>query len=103
MQTFEDALNELHLLLNQPGTSRDAVDSALRLLQHLNKCIVIKVQRYPAPPADEGGMMFQPSNLFIRFVAAFRAGDWPQVFIIEHEAIAPIQSTALTESAFVYI
>ncbi len=87
-KSFVDVANNLRLLLDKPGCPSDAIDSAARLIQRLDKCLFVKPQRSSALVARDCNILLQPSDLFLRYVAAFRAGDWPLVSIIEHEAIS---------------
>jgi hypothetical protein len=84
--SFNEEAETLLSLLSQPTCPRDAVDSAAKLIQRLDKCLFVKVQVGTAPLASEGYVILQPSDLFLRYMAAFRARDWPLVSIIEHEA-----------------
>jgi hypothetical protein len=88
-ESLEDALKELSFLLNQPGIPQDCIDSAIRFLDCRGQCFVIKLKRFSASIATESGMIVQPSNRLVRFIAAFRAHDWHRVSIIEHEATHP--------------
>jgi hypothetical protein len=82
---FLDALEELVLLIRQNGNTREPVDSALRVFEHIDKCVVTKLQLISAPITDDGGSAFQPSDLFKHYISAVRARDWPLVNVIEHE------------------
>jgi len=82
---FSDALEELALLLRQNGSPGDAVDSALRVFEHIDKCIVTKLQNMSAQITDDGESAFQPSDLFSHYISAVRARDWPLVSVIEHK------------------
>jgi hypothetical protein len=82
---FLDALEELVLLLSQNGNPREAIDSALQVFEHIDKCVVTKLQPMSAPITDDGGSAFQPSDLFGHYISAVRARDWPLVSVIKHE------------------
>ena len=45
----------------------------------LDKCLFVKPQSGLTNVAPEPSILLQPSNLFLNFVAAVRAQDWPQV------------------------
>jgi hypothetical protein len=85
-KSFVEAANALALLLDQPGCPRNVADSAARLIQHMGKCVFVKPQVGVAAGASEASVLLQPSDLFLRFVSAVRAKNWPLVSIIEHEA-----------------
>jgi hypothetical protein len=82
---FLDALEELVLLLHQNGNPREAIDSALQVFEHIDKCVVTKLQPMSAPITDDGGSAFQPSDLFRHYISAIRARNWPLVSVIKHE------------------
>jgi len=92
---FLDALEELlALLLHQNGNPREAIDSALQVFEHTDKCVVTKLQLMSAPITDDGENAFQPSDLFSHYVSAVRARDWPLVSVIEHEICSYQESSS---------
>jgi len=82
--SFQAAVEDLLSLMSQPTTPARYIDGAYEVFDHLDKCLFVKVEKYPAPLTDDGVGMLQPSDLFLRYMAAFRAGDWPLVGVIEH-------------------
>lgn len=84
--SFNETAESLLLLLSEPGCPSNAIDIAARLVQHVDKCLFVKLKGGSASGASEHDLLLQPSDLFLRFVAAFRAKDWPLIRVIEHEA-----------------
>lgn len=82
--SFIRDLEELNLL-RQHGCPRDCFDGVSELLNCLPKCLIVKTQFSPTFSASDDFGIIQSSDLFKRYMAAFRARDWPQVRIIEHE------------------
>jgi hypothetical protein len=80
-----EAFEELRLLLEQPSCPGGATDSFLQMIQHLDKCVRVKLAYETAARTGKATIVLEPTNLFARFMTAFRAGDWPLVSIIEHE------------------
>ncbi len=87
-KSFVSLANELSVLLRKPGIPFHILDSATRLIQHVDKCLFVKPQIDLADFAPEASVLLQPSDLFVRYVAAIRASNWPLVSVIEHEAIS---------------
>ena len=87
-KSFFDAASELRRLIEEVGIPHEAIRSAARLLQRLDKCLFVKPQIGVAHTAPEACVLLQPSDLFIRYVAAVRTNDWPLVSVIEHEAFS---------------
>jgi hypothetical protein len=85
-KSFVEAVESLGLLLRKPGCPSECVDSASRLLKRLDKCLFVKPEVSLAAVAPEPSVILQPSDLFLSYLAAFRACDWPRVRVIEHEA-----------------
>jgi hypothetical protein len=83
--SFQAALEDLLSLMSQPTTPPRCIDGAFEVFDLLGKCLFVKVKKHPAPLTDDGVGILQPSDLFLRYVAAFRAGDWPLVGVIEHD------------------
>jgi hypothetical protein len=84
VQPFLNLFGNLRLLLNQPGIPCGAADSALQLIKHLNKCFRVKLVYKSVVRTGKATIVLEPTDLFIVFVTAFRARDWPQVSVIEH-------------------
>lgn len=76
---------ELRLLLKQTGCPRSAADSYLQLIQCLDKCVRVKFAYESTVGTGKATIVLEPSDLFTRFMSAFRAYDWPLVSVIEHE------------------
>lgn len=87
--SFQTVLEELVSLMSKPGVPRCYVDGAFELFNMVGKCLFVKVEKYPAPFTDDGVSILQPTDLFLHYVAAFRARDWPKVGVIEHEIRSP--------------
>jgi hypothetical protein len=90
---FIELFEELRLLLEQPGVPRSAADSFLQLVQHLDKCLRVKFAYESAARTGKATIVLEPSNLFTRFVSAFRAHDWPLISVIEHEVCSSSAET----------
>jgi hypothetical protein len=84
-QPFVELVEELRLLLEQPGVPRSAADAFLQLIQHLDKCLRVKFAYETEVRTGKATLVLEPSDLFTRFMSAFRARDWPLVSIIKHE------------------
>ncbi len=84
-QPLIELVEELRLLLEQPGVPRSAADTFLQLIQHLDKCLRVKFAYESAVRTGKATLVLEPSDLFTRFMSAFRARDWPLVSIIKHE------------------
>jgi hypothetical protein len=84
VQSFLNLLENLRLLLDHPGIPRGAADSVFQLIEHLNKCFRVKLVYETAIRTGKATIVLEPTDLFTVFVTAFRAGDWPQVSVIEH-------------------
>jgi hypothetical protein len=97
MQPFLILFEKLRLLLDQPGIPHGAADSVLQLVEHLNKCFRVKLVYESAARTGKATIVLKPTDLFIVFVTAFRARDWPQVSVIEH---AICSSSAETRAPF---
>ena len=85
-RSFVEVMKELDLLIQKPGIPRHVIDSTSKLLNRLDKCLFVKPQVGSATVTSEAMILLQPSNLFLNFVAAIRAQDWPKIRVIEHEA-----------------
>lgn len=83
--SLRSAFEKLVPLLCEPGCPSDRVDGLLKVLDHIDKCVVVKLGISAADIAVDPDSMLQPSDLFSDFVAAFRAHDWPQVAVIEYQ------------------
>jgi len=84
--TYVAAVEELGVLVRLPDTPRDAAEGALRFLKRVEKCLYVVPQMSPAAVTGDPDTMLQVSDLFLRYLTAFRARDWPKVSVIEHEA-----------------
>jgi hypothetical protein len=82
--SFISLLEELRLLLDQHGRPHDCVDAALQMIQQLDKCFIVKFTK-KSTTAAKFSIVFEPTDLFVRFVAAFRARDWQLVGVIKHQ------------------
>jgi hypothetical protein len=74
---------ELDLLLKQKGCPVQLADSVLKVIDRLQSCFSFEIRC--AHGTDKAIMYAQPTDLFVRFVAAVRARDLPLVEVIEHE------------------
>jgi hypothetical protein len=83
--SFLAALKELTFLLSQRGCPREAIDGSFQVFERFDKCLFVKTQLASASVASEPDDILQPSDLFLRYLSAVRACDWPQVRVIEHE------------------
>jgi hypothetical protein len=77
-------IEELSLLMEQPGVPCAAIDCFLQLFEFPQKFICLKYHRAPAPGTNKGRLVFEATDLLTDFVAAVRARDWPRIGIIEH-------------------
>lgn len=84
-QPVIELFEELRLLLKQPGCPGSAADSFLQMIQHLDKCVRVKFAYETTARTGKATIVLEPSDLFSRFISAFRACDWPLVSVIEHE------------------
>ena len=84
--SFLSALDELKLLIDEPGVPQKVIDVAVSLFQDVSKCLFVSPQVSEAPIAGEPEVILQPSNLLLHFMAAIRAHDWDLVSVIEHDA-----------------
>ena len=78
-----DLFKELDLLLKQKGCPVQLADSVLKIIDCLQRCFRFEIRS--AAETDKAIIYPQPTDLFVRFVAAVRARDLPLVSIIEHE------------------
>jgi hypothetical protein len=83
------AFEELQLLLEKTGCPGSAADSVLQIIQRLDKCFRIEFHYGFTARTGKATIVFEPSDLFINFMSAFRAEDWPLVSVIEHEMVTP--------------
>ena len=83
--SFVASLEMLLPLLGEDTTPTDIADGLLEVLKRLEKCLFVKTQLVSTTVAIEPDAILQPSDLFLHYVSAFRARDWPQVRIIEHD------------------
>jgi hypothetical protein len=83
--SFLTAVEELIFSFSEPGVDSRRVDGFFQLFNGLGKCVVVKPELAPASSTDDANRMLQPSDLFLSYLAAVRARDWPRVSIIEHE------------------
>jgi hypothetical protein len=75
-------------LVDKFGIPQQALDG-LPLLFHVgHERFFIKMPFSAALAASDPDSLIQATDDFMRFVAAFRAGDWEQVVIIEQECLS---------------
>jgi hypothetical protein len=84
-KSFNAAFQELLILADETASDSGGVNRALKIVERLDKCLIVKPEDTPTAFAGEPDRILQPSDLFMRYVAAFRARDWPLVGVIEHE------------------
>lgn len=85
--SFVAVFGELRLLLSQEAAvaPRDVLDGFLGIFDNPGKCVVTKCQVASALGACDADRMFQPTDLFLEYIAAFRARDWPKVRVVQHD------------------
>jgi hypothetical protein len=83
--SFCDTFNQLADLLSKNGTPREIVSGAFEVFEHLDKCLIVKTQLASAPSTSHEDNVLEATDLFMRYVSAVRACDWPLVSVIEHE------------------
>ena len=83
---FAHRLHELKDLLLGSHVPREAIKSALRLIECPSKIVRIVPQVGSAPPATESSISLEPSDFLDGLVAAARAGDWDRFIVLEHGA-----------------
>jgi len=70
--TYLEALHELLSIVRQPGVPRDMVQSAARLTDRLELCLVtVSDQAEPVP-----SVQLEASPIFLDFLGAAREGEW---------------------------
>lgn len=84
-RSFGDSVRELRSLLVDLDAPIEVVDCTLRILQQVDKCLRVVPEIGPTAGALEPPICLQPSDFFLRLIAAVRALDWPKVLILEHE------------------
>jgi hypothetical protein len=83
--SFVEAVEELkEILVCEPTAPHCAINGFFQLFESLGKCLFVKPELSSADAGDANRML-QPSDLFLQYLAAVRARDWPQVAIVEHE------------------
>jgi hypothetical protein len=92
-QPFLELFEKLRLLLDHPGIPRGAADSVLQLIEHLNKCFRVKLVYESTTRTGKATIVLEPTDLFVVFVTAFRAKDWPRVGVIEHAICSSSEET----------
>lgn len=84
--TFTSAVSELRALLAEPAVPPEALASAARLVDHLDRCLVV----IPASPASgdssDHSVRLEPSDLFSRYLDAARSGKWRLLLALEADA-----------------
>jgi hypothetical protein len=86
--SFNAALKELIFLAGKPGVPAYYADSPLKVIQHLDKLLFVELKTSQAALARDVDCLLQPSDVFMRYMSAFRAGNWPVVRVIEHEILS---------------
>jgi hypothetical protein len=89
------AARECASILSEPGIPGDIRDAFPQLFDVLRKIVITKPELM-ARGTREGGGPFQASDLFLDYLSALRARDWPQVRIIEHRIRAPSPSPSFS-------
>jgi hypothetical protein len=78
--TFSSAVHELRFLLVKPTVPPEALASAARFIDRLDRCLVVV-------PDDGAGcghsVRLEPSALFNRYLEAARSGEWPLLLALE--------------------
>jgi len=86
---FSDVLKEaVSFFDNESGIPSSIRDGFFRLFHVMCKIVVTKPELM-ASGTGKGDSPFQASDLFLDYVSALRARDWPQVRVIEHRIRAP--------------
>ena len=86
--THREAVDELAwLLLGRRGQHKLRVRIRRLFSEKFEKLVIIVFEK-PAAGAFEMTMRLQPSDLFMRLLAAVRASDGDAVAIIEHEILS---------------
>lgn len=80
-----DAVKEAVSLLREVGVPAKHQNIFPQIFNVMPKIVITKPELMAASFADDNGSAFQASDLFLRYVAALRARDWPLVGLIEHE------------------
>lgn len=80
-----ELFEELRRFLDEAGTPSSAKYSAFQVIKELDKCFRVKFAYESAARTGKATIVLEPSDLFTRFMAAFRTRDWPLIGVIEHE------------------
>jgi hypothetical protein len=83
-KAFAEILDELTSLLLLPETPLEAIEGARDALNCIKKCLVFVPQLACTSVADDFAPLLQSSDLFVEFVAAVRARNWPKVSVLVH-------------------
>jgi len=82
------AAKEAGSILRERGVPGDILDGFPQLFDVMSKIVVTKPELM-AGWEDEGNSLFQASDLFLDYLSALRARDWPQVRVIDHLIRSP--------------
>jgi hypothetical protein len=83
--SFIEALHQLAQLIGERISASDSIDIFPKIINRLDKCLVVEPACFAASIARDVDCILQPSDLFLRLMAAVRARDVPLIRIIEHE------------------
>jgi hypothetical protein len=83
--SFVDAVDQVKILMSEPGVPHNYIDCLPKILNRLDKCLVVEPVIVSADGTSNVNRMLQPSDLLLSFMAAFRTKDWPLVGVIEHQ------------------
>lgn len=85
-QTYAEAVDTLILLLNAGHVDDDLAVRARRFFKDMpSKMLRIVMKEGSATRTVEVGARLEPSDCFLRLLAAVRAGDTNEIAILEHE------------------
>lgn len=84
-QTYSEAIKELRLILLGCNAPVEVLDSALRVVKRVNECLRVVPQCGPTSGTGAPSVRLEPSDFFLRYIAAARALDWPEVLVLEHD------------------
>lgn len=83
--SFVAAQEELEVRFNKAASPPECRDGFSKLCYRLDKIMVANAHLATTARTTEAIGILQPTDLFLNYLSAVRASDWPRVRIIEHE------------------
>lgn len=92
---YAEVIEELRLALLGTDVPLEVRECALRLVQRVEKCLLVVPVVAGALGASEVRFGFHSSDLLLDLLAAVRAREWPRVMVLERHEITSNEQVVL--------